>query len=141
MQLQPVYETGKGPRFEGSSDASSRGQDVGSNEASARDAELNDILKRINPEVAATFTPAQRRVLRSLLATRGATRHMLDMRHTLPVFGKRYYLAIFFGRERRFANLTRDLAMKDLVCRYLVYLGLALTLLVPFYGLASLLRG
>ena len=141
MQLQPVYETGKGPRFESPSDAASRRQEGGSKEASARDADLDEILKRINPEVAVTFTPQQRRVLRSLLATRGATRHTLDLRQTLPIFGKRYYLAVFFGRERRFANLTRDLATKDLVCRYLVYLGLALTMLVPFYGLASLLRG
>ncbi len=141
MQLQPVYEAGKGPRFAGDADARDRTKDGGASEASARDADINEILKRINPEVAATFTPQQRRVLRSLLATRGATRHIFDLRQTLPIFGKRYYLAVFFGRERRFANLTRDLAMKDLVCRYLVYLGLALTFLVPFYGLASMLRG
>ncbi len=141
MQLQPVYEAGKGPRFAGDPDASGRTKNGGAGEASARDADIDEILRRINPEVAATFTPQQRRVLRSLLATRGATRHMLDLRQTLPVFGKRYYLAVFFGRERRFANLTRDLAAKDLVCRYLVYLGLALAFLIPFYGIASLLRG
>ncbi len=141
MQLQPVYEAGKGPRFAGAADARSRTENGGASEVSARDADIDEILKRINPEVAETFTSQQRRVLRALLATRGATRHSFDLRQTLPIFGKRYYLAIFFGRERRFANLTRDLSVKDLVCRYLIYLGLALTFLVPFYGLASLLRG
>ena len=141
MQLQPAYEAGKGPRFAGAAAARSRRQSAGASETSARDAEINEILGRIDPEIAATFTSEQRRVLRSLLTTRGATRHILELRRTLPIFGKRYYLAAFFGRERRFANLTRELTMKGMVCRYFVYLGVAMTLLVPFFGLASLLRG
>lgn len=98
-------------------------------------------LGRLEPEIANSFTEAQKRALRGLLVTRGASRHMVDLRHTIPFLGKRYYLAFFFGRERRLGQLTRPIGLRGWIWRYLAYLGMALFLLMPFLALAFLIRG
>jgi len=67
--------------------------------------EAEDVLahyfKRIDPQVAASFTPAQRKALRSILAKRRIARHAVEVRRFLRFGRDRYYFLLLAGRERR----------------------------------------
>ena len=141
MQLEQVRPTVLGGRLAAESFPKASAPAACTTDAADDKSEIDGFLGRLDPVVAASFTNEQKRALRSLLASRGATRHMVDIRQTLRLFGKRYYLAVFFGRERRLANMRRQVGLKDWMWRYAAYLGLALVVLAPCFGLAYLIRG
>lgn len=141
LQLQQVTAAIPGGRFAAGDAPRVFQAHNGAARAARKGSDVDGFVGRLDPVVAASFTAEQKRALSSLLATRGATRHMVDLRQTVSFFGKRYYLAFFFGRERRLGELRGRLGPKEWVLRYLAYLGLALFLLAPCFGLAYLIRG
>lgn len=65
------------------------------------DAALDHYLKRLDPDVAASFNEEQRDALKTLLVGRGVARHLVEMRRSVPIGNKRYYFVFLFGQERR----------------------------------------
>lgn len=59
-------------------------------------------FQRLDPEVAASFTPEQRDAIRVMFGARGIARHGIELRRSIPfVGGRRFYLVFLMGRERR----------------------------------------
>lgn len=65
---------------------------------------LQRLLNEMPAAVRQTFTLEQIACLESALRPKPSP-HKIDWRVSIPVFGRRYYLTVFFGRERR--SLTR----------------------------------
>ena len=93
-------------------------------------------FRRIDPEVAASFTAEQRRALRVMLDGRGVARHAFDAPRSLSLGRNRYYLVFLLGREKRSCAPGKARSLGG----YLVSLALAVVLLVPLFALALLLR-
>ncbi|MFN4237568.1 MAG: hypothetical protein ACK4FZ_10085 [Vogesella sp.] len=66
-----------------------------------RDASIQNLLARMPPEVAQTFTEAQLAALRVALGARSWGRHAVDLRGTFAVWRWRYYFVFLLGRNRR----------------------------------------
>ncbi len=100
---------------------------------------LNHYFKRLNPEVAASFTPEQRDAIMIMFGAREIARHSVEIRRSIPVGRRRFYLVFLMGPERR--HFMR-LHSQDPVSRrfnILLYLGAGALLLAPV--LALLLYG
>jgi len=65
------------------------------------DAFTTQFFRRISPRVAATFTETQLTALKSLFGHTPWRRHAIDQRRSLALGGRRYYLVVVAGRERR----------------------------------------
>lgn len=68
-------------------------------------AALEACLSQIDARVAQSFSAEQLRALEIMLEVRRTKRHKIDFRHSLSWGSKRYYVSLFFGRDRR--NLVR----------------------------------
>ena len=68
-----------------------------------------NVLARMAPEVAATFSPAQVQALQAALATR---RHPVNIRLSLPLGITRIYLVVLAGSEVRSATRRRQEAAR-----------------------------
>ena len=66
---------------------------------------LDHYLRRIDPQVAASFTEPQIAAIKQMLGARAAGPHALDFRPTLTLGRRRYYMVLMMGRDRR--TLTR----------------------------------
>lgn len=62
---------------------------------------LQQMFSRMSPGAKFTFTPAQIDEIKKAFAARSFTSHAFDVRHSISLFGKSYYLVILAGRERR----------------------------------------
>jgi hypothetical protein len=58
-------------------------------------------LRRVGPQLAATFTPEQLGAVRLAFSARAMGRHAIDWRRTLRLFGRGYYLVFLAGRDAR----------------------------------------
>lgn len=67
----------------------------------ARDPFIDHYFKRIDPRVAASFSPEQCEAIKSMFGARGIAKHAVEVRRSLPVGRGRYYLVLLIGRERR----------------------------------------
>ncbi len=67
----------------------------------ARDPFIDHYFKRIDPRVAASFTPEQQEAIKTMFGARGIARHTVELRRSLPVGKRRYYLVLLLGREQR----------------------------------------
>ena len=65
------------------------------------DAFLQQMFARMSPGAKFTFTPAQIDEIKKAFSARSFTSHFLDVRHSLRLFGKSYYIVFLAGRERR----------------------------------------
>ncbi len=71
-------------------------------EAPARRGTIRDrLLGPMNPEVARSFTEAQLRELERVLAAPASRRVPIDIRITVPIFWRRYFITFLAGPERR----------------------------------------
>src|SRR3546814_3400382 len=66
-----------------------------------RDPFLDHYFRRIDPRVAASFSPEQRDAIKAMFGARGVARHTVEIRRSLPIGRGRYYLVLLLGRERR----------------------------------------
>lgn len=62
---------------------------------------LERFFERIPPDVAASFTPEQIDAIRLAFGARRPIRHGIDVRLSLPLLLRRYYIVFLAGRERR----------------------------------------
>ncbi|MGD8810534.1 MAG: hypothetical protein PVG24_13080 [Gammaproteobacteria bacterium] len=70
--------------------------------AAAPDPFVEHYFKRLDPELAASFTPAQRDAIRVMFGARGVAHHAIELRRSIPFLGgRRFYLVFLMGRERR----------------------------------------
>jgi hypothetical protein len=66
------------------------------------------LLAKMPPGVLATFSPAQLHAL-AQSAERASAPHLMDFLVSLPFLGRRYYLRLYVGRERRsYERLLRE---------------------------------
>ena len=96
---------------------------------------LDHYFKRIDPKVAASFTAPQRQALRTILGMRGKSNHAIEVRRNIAIGKSRFYIVFLFGRDHRaMARLHREKLPGRSYSAYR-YLGLALLLLLPVFGL------
>lgn len=106
----------------------------------SRDPFLDHYFKRIDPQVAASFTPEQCEAIKTMFGARGVAKHAVEIRRSLPVGRGRLYLVLLLGRERRtFGRLYSE----GTVSSSFNLLGYAITAalwLLPAVGAALLLQ-
>ena len=66
-----------------------------------RDPFIDHYFKRIDPRVAASFSPEQCEAIKTMFGARGVAKHSVEVRRSLPIGRGRYYLVLLIGRERR----------------------------------------
>lgn len=71
-------------------------------------AEEAALLARLPPDFVASLSADQRRALRTALPGQPWRRHPVDLRFTLPLFGRGLYLTLVAGSERRNSVRRRD---------------------------------
>jgi hypothetical protein len=108
--------------------------------APQRDPFLDHYFKRIDPRLAASFSPEQCDAIKAMFGARGIARHAVEIRRSLPIGRGRYYLVLLLGRERR--TIGR-LYSEGTVSGPFNILGYAITAalwLLPAIGAALLLQ-
>lgn len=100
------------------------------------DSFFDHYFKRIEPQVAATFTPAQRQAIKTMFGARGITRHAVDIRRGITIGASRFYLVLLMGREHRALGALP----RSVLGRLVGYFVLALLLLVPIFAAVYLLK-
>lgn len=90
-------------------------------------------FRRIDPQVAASFTEEQRRAIRTMFGSRGIARHAVDFRRSFRLGRRRFYLVVLAGRERR--SIER-LAREGMISRGLDWAMSAIAVLVVLLPLA-----
>jgi len=65
---------------------------------------LQQMFARMSPGAKFTFTPAQIDEIKKAFSARSFTSHAVDVRRSISLFGKSYYLVLLAGRERRCAS-------------------------------------
>lgn len=108
---------------------------------SSDEATLEHYLKRLPPAVAASFTAEQRAALRTMLAGRSVTKHMVEVRRTLS-FGRRrrFYVVFLFGKDRRALQRSQPQSFPANPFKLLLYLAggaAAVAVLVGFLASAG----
>lgn len=106
----------------------------------AHDAVLERAMRLIDPEIARSFTPEQRRAVRTMLDLRFATEHLVDVRRGFSLAGRRYFLALLLGRERRRLSRGRASGLSGWLQDHALLLLASGGLLVIGFLLAALLR-
>jgi hypothetical protein len=87
---------------------------------------------RIDRETADSFSPQQRAALKLMFAGRAPGRHWIDLRRSVPLLGRRIYLVLLVGRERRSAERLRREGMISRTGDALAYVLTLTLLLMPF---------
>ena len=100
---------------------------------------LNHYLKRLNPEVAASFTPEQRDAIMIMFGAREIASHSIEVRRSIPFGRRRLYLVFLMGPERRGFVRLHSQGVVSRQFNILFYLGAGALLLAPV--LALLLYG
>jgi hypothetical protein len=70
-------------------------------QSAPRDPFIDHYFKRIDPRLAATFTPDQQEAIKTMFGARGMAQHAVEVRRSLPIGRRRYYLVLLMGREQR----------------------------------------
>src|SRR3546814_16310564 len=81
-----------------------------------RDPFLDHYFRRIDPRVAASFSPEQRDAIKAMFGARGVARHTVEIRRSLPIGRGRYYLVLLLGRERRTVEIG-SASCRERVCQ------------------------
>ncbi|MGD1879083.1 MAG: hypothetical protein ACFB13_16470 [Kiloniellaceae bacterium] len=105
-----------------------------------RDAFLDHYFKRIDPDVAASFTEDQCEAIKAMFGARGIVKHSVEVRRSLPIGRGRYYLVLLLGRERRtFGRLYSEGGVSS-GFNFLGYAITAALWMLPAVGTALLLQ-
>jgi hypothetical protein len=73
---------------------------------------LAHYFKRIDPAVAESFTPRQRQAMVRMFATRWSEKHPVNVRKSLGIGRRRFYIVFLAGREKRpMSRLRREGAL------------------------------
>ncbi len=97
---------------------------------------LDHYLKRLEPEVADSFSEAQKQAIWTLFGARGITKHAVELRRALPLpGGRRFYVVFLCGRERRGITRLHGHGESSRLTDLLWYLGLGTLCLTPVLAL------
>ncbi len=93
---------------------------------------LDHYFRRLDPEVAASFSAEQRDAIATMFGARGIARHAVEVRRSVPVPGGwRFYLVFLLGRERRAMSRLYSQGMVSGRFNAVFYLGLGALFLLP----------
>ena len=116
------------------------GSAVGTDPAAPRDPFIEHYFRRIDPRVAESFSPEQQDAIKTMFGARGVARHAVEVRRSVPIGRRRFYLVLLLGRERRtFGRLYSD----GSISRPFNLLGYTITAalwILPAAGAALLLQ-
>lgn len=93
---------------------------------------LDHYFKRIDPEVAASFSKAQCEAMKVMFGARVLRRHSLDFRPTLSLGRDRFYMVLLAGRDRR--AVARETSNGGGI--FLAVLALVVLILLPVLAVA-----
>lgn len=105
-----------------------------------RDPFLDHYFRRIDPRVAASFSPEQRDAIKAMFGARGVARHTVEIRRSLPIGRGRYYLVLLLGRERRTVGRLYSEGSMSTAFNLLGYAITAALWMLPAVGAALLLQ-
>ena len=95
---------------------------------------LDHYFKRLDPEVAESFSEEQKRAIWTMFGGRGLTHHAVEFRRSLPLpGGRRFYTVFLCGREHR--GIARLHGHSSRLTELLWYLGLGALCLTPVLAL------
>lgn len=78
----------------------------------------------LDSKVAAELTSEQKQAIECAIKSVGlVNRHRLDIRKSLPWFGKRYYLVVLMGRDRRNQLRPTESALANFLMTSLILVG------------------
>lgn len=103
---------------------------------SGEDGFFEHYFKRIDPQVAASFTPLQRQAIKTMFGARGINHHAVDIRRGITLGASHFYMVLLMGREHSALNRGPRSGLGRLVGYFL----LALLLLVPIFAAVYLLK-
>ncbi len=93
---------------------------------------LEHYFRRLDPEVAASFSAEQRDAMATMFGARGIARHAVEVRRSVPFpGGRRLYLVFLLGRERRAISRLYNQGMVSGRFNAVFYLGLGALFLLP----------
>ncbi len=97
---------------------------------------LDHYFKRLDPEVADSFSEEQKHAIWTLFGGRGIAKHALELRRALPLpGGRRFYMVFLCGRERRGITRLHGQGESSRGVALLWYLGLGAFCLTPVLAL------
>ena len=97
---------------------------------------LDHYLKRLDPEVADSFSEAQKQAIWTLFGARGVAKHAVELRRALPLpGGRRFYVVFLCGREQRGISRLHGHGESSRLTHLLWYLGLGALCLSPVLAL------
>lgn len=76
---------------------------------------LQQMFARMSPGAKFTFTPAQIDEIKKAFSARSRTSHALDVRRSIQLFGKSYYVVFLAGCERRTVPRRNTRALSHLI--------------------------
>ena len=93
---------------------------------------LDHDFRRLDPEVAASFSAEQRAAIATMFGARGIARHAVEVRRSVPFPGGwRLYLVFLLGRERRAISRLYSQGLASGRFNVAFYLGLGALFLLP----------
>ncbi len=97
---------------------------------------LDHYLKRLDPEVANSFSEEQKRAIWTLFGARGIAKHAIEVRRSLPLPGRqRFYMVFLCGCEQRGITRLHGHGESSRGVDLLWYLGLGALCLAPVLAL------
>ena len=97
---------------------------------------LEHYFKRIDPEVADSYSDEQKRAIWTMFGGRGITKHAVELRRSLPLpGGRRFYTVFLCGREQRGITRLHGHGASSRLTDLLWYLGLGALCLTPVLAL------
>ena len=111
------------------------GRRVGTRRATEQ-AFLDHYFKRLDPEVADSFSEPQKHAIWTLFGGRGTAKHAIELRRALPLPGRRrFYMVFLCGREQRGITRLHGHGERARGVELLWYLGLGALCLTPVLAL------
>ena len=97
---------------------------------------LDHYFKRLDPELANSFSEEQKRAIWTPFGGRGTAKHAVELRRALPLpGGRRFYMVFLCGREQRGITRLHGHGEGSRGVDLLWYLGLGALCLTPVLAL------
>ncbi|MEE8505703.1 MAG: hypothetical protein V3S40_05700 [Kiloniellales bacterium] len=128
IRQQGIIQTETGLISDPAAQGSAHGQ-------SSHDAFLNHYFKRLDPEVAASFTAEQREAIKIMFGSRGIAKHAVEVRRSVPFGRLRFYVVFLLGREQRGFPRVYSQGLISRRFSALFYLGLGALCMAPVFAL------
>ncbi len=102
---------------------------------SSHDVFLDHYFKRLDPEVAASFTAKQCEAIKIMFGSRGIANHAVEVRRSVPFGRLRFYVVFLLGREQRDFSRVYSQGLNSRRFNALFDLGLGALCLAPVFAL------